>query len=187
VSLRGNIDTRLRKLANAVIASGDGSGGTASRGESGFNAIVLAKAGLVRLERERDIGHTLDPARFVPAPGQGALGLQARAGDEVVRAAIEPIIDKDASACLTAERALAHALGASCNTPLGAYAVPAGCGCLELRAWVGLPDGSEWVGDELLGGFYDPEELGIRLAQRLETVGARDLLRRAEEMAFEAS
>lgn len=187
MSLRGNIDTRLRKLANAVIASGDGSGGTASRGESGFNAIVLAKAGLVRLERERDIGHTLDPTRFVPAPGQGALGLQARAGDELTRAAIEPIIDKDASACLAAERALARALEASCNTPLGAHAVPAGCGCLELRAWVGLPDGSEWVGDELLGGFYDPEELGSRLAQRMEALGARDLLRRAEEMALEAS
>ncbi len=77
-----------------------------------------------------------------------------------MRAAVEPIIDKDASACLMAERALAHALGASCNTPLGAHAAPAGCGCLHLRAWVGLPDGSEWVADELLGGFYDPEELG---------------------------
>lgn len=186
VSLRGNIDTRLRKLANAVIASGDGSGGGTSAGGSGFNAIVLAKAGLIRLERERDIGCTLDPARFVPAPGQGALGLQARAGDASVKATVEPIIDKDASACLTAERALAHALGASCNTPLGAYAVPAGCGCLQLRAWVGLPDGSEWVGDELLGGFYDPEELGSRVAERLEALGARDLLKRAEEIALEA-
>jgi len=186
VSLRGNIDTRLRKLASAVIASGDGSGGEESAGRSGFNAIVLAKAGLVRLERERDIGCTLDPVRFVPAPGQGALGLQARAGDSTVRAAVEPIIDRDASACLKAERALAHALEASCNTPLGAYAAPAGCGCLRLRAWVGLPDGSEWVDDELLGGFYDSEELGTRVAERLEAVGARELLRRAEEMAVEA-
>lgn len=185
VSLRGNIDTRLRKLANAVIASGDGSGGDASAETSGFNAIVLAKAGLVRLERERDIGCTLDPARFVPAPGQGALGLQARAADAAVRAAVKPIIDKDASSCLKAERALAHALEASCNTPLGAYAVPAGCGCLHLRAWVGLPDGSEWIGDELLGGFYDPEELGSRVAERMEAAGARDLLKRAEEMAVE--
>jgi hydroxymethylbilane synthase len=184
VSLRGNIDTRLRKLANAVIAGRDGSAATGG-GEPGFNAIVLAKAGLVRLEREGDIGCTLDPARFVPAPGQGALGLQARAGDEAVREAVEPIIDKDASACLKAERALAHALGASCNTPLGAHAVPAGCGCLELRAWVGLPDGSEWVGDELLGGFYDPQELGSRVAERMEAAGARELLQRAEEMAVE--
>lgn len=181
VSLRGNIDTRLRKLATAVTASGDGSGG----GELSLNAIVLAKAGLSRLGRERDIGCTLDSARFVPAPGQGALAIQTRAGDTVVKRTVEGIIDKDASACLTAERAVAHALGASCNTPLGAHAVPAGCGCLNLRAWVGLPDGSEWIGDELLGGFYDPEELGHRLAERLEAVGAAKLLRRAEEMAVE--
>ncbi len=183
ISLRGNIDTRLRKLANAVIASGDGSGGSAAS----LHAIVLAKAGLVRLERERDIGHTLDPARFVPAPGQGALGLQARADDRSREA--KPwhrSSTSNASACLTAERALADALQASCNTPLGAYAVPAGCGCLHMRAWVGLPDGSEWVADELLGGFYDPEELGRRVAERMEAAGARDLLRRAEEMAFEA-
>ena len=182
ISLRGNIDTRLRKLAGAVMASGDGSGGSAAS----LHAIVLAKAGLVRLERERDIGHTLDPSRFVPAPGQGALGLQARAEDPVVKKAVAPIIDADASACLLAERALAAALGASCNTPLGAYAIPAGCGCLHMRAWVGLPDGSEWVADELLGGFYDPDELGRRVAERMEAAGARDLLRRAEEMAFEA-
>jgi hydroxymethylbilane synthase len=185
VSLRGNIDTRLRKLAIAVTASGDGSGGDEGGRESGFNAIVLAKAGLCRLGRERDIGCTLDAARFVPAPGQGALGLQTRAGDTTARSVVERIIDKDASACLKAERALARALGASCNTPLGAHAAPAGCGCLLLRAWVGLPDGSAWVADELLGGFYDPEELGRRLAARLEAVGARELLKRAEELAIE--
>jgi hydroxymethylbilane synthase len=181
VSLRGNVDTRLGKLASAVTKSGDGSGGD----ESSLHAIVLASAGLWRLGRERDIGCTLDAARFVPAPGQGTLALQARAADQSVSAAVETILDKDASACLKAERAVAHALEASCNTPLGAHAAPAGCGCLQLRAWVGLPDGSEWVGDELLGGFYDPEELGRRVAERLEAVGVRQLLRRAEEMAVE--
>jgi hydroxymethylbilane synthase len=181
VSLRGNIDTRLRKLASAVNESGDGSGGD----EFSMHAIVLAKAGLHRLGRERDIGCTLDAAQFVPAPGQGTLALQARVGDTAVRAAVEGILDKDASACLKAERALAHALGASCNTPLGAHAVPAGCGCMNLRAWIGLPDGSEWISDELLGGFYDPEQLGRRVAERLEAVGARELLQRAEEMAVE--
>jgi hydroxymethylbilane synthase len=181
VSLRGNIDTRLRKLAGAVTASGDGSGGS----DSSLHAIVLAKAGLQRLERERDIGCTLDAAHFVPAPGQGALGLQARRGDTAVSAAVAPILDKDASASLLAERALAHALGASCNTPLGAHAVAAGCGCLNMHAWIGLPDGSEWIADELLGGFYDPTELGKRMAERLEAVGARELLARAEELAVE--
>ncbi len=181
VSLRGNVDTRLRKLASAVTASGDGSGGS----DASLHAIVLAKAGLQRLGRERDIGCTLDTKHFVPAPGQGALGLQARAGDAAVGDAVAPILDKDTSACLLAERALAHALGASCNTPLGAHAAPAGCGCLHMHAWVGLPDGSEWIADELLGGFYDPEELGVRMAERLEAVGARELLARAEELAVE--
>ncbi|HEY5287059.1 MAG TPA: hydroxymethylbilane synthase [Solirubrobacteraceae bacterium] len=181
VSLRGNIDTRLRKLAGAVTASGDGSGGS----DASLHAIILAKAGLQRLQRERDIGCTLDAARFVPAPGQGALGLQARAGDSAVSDAVAPILDKDASACLLAERALAHALGASCNTPLGAHAAPAGCGCLHMHAWVGLPDGSEWIADEMIGGFYEPKELGVRMAERLAAVGARELLARAEELGVE--
>ncbi len=221
VSLRGNVNTRLRKLAdqNATRGSATGTdtqmgankptGGSATgadtqmgankqTGDSGrtgeryahepeppLHAIVLASAGLRRLGRENDIGCTLDTTRFVPAPGQGLLALQAREGDERARADVEPILDPDASACLTAERAVAHALQASCNTPLGAHATPAGCGCLHLRAWVGLPDGSAWLLDELLGGFYDPDELGRRMAERLESAGGRALLRQAQEMAVE--
>src|ERR1700722_6048526 len=181
VSLRGNVDTRLRKLAEEVVQTGEGS----RDGSSSLSAIVLASAGLKRLGHAYDIGCTLDATSFVPAPGQGALALQARSDDTTVRAAVGPILDKDTSSCLRAERALAHALVASCNTPLGAHAVAAGCGCLNLRAWIGLPDGSEWISDELLGGFYDPDELGARVAERLEAVGARDLLARAEEMAVE--
>ena len=180
VSMRGNVDTRLRKLR-------EGAPGEESRAGDGgsLDAIVLASAGLRRLGHEHEIGAVLDPERFVPAPGQGTLALQARAGDRAVSEAVEPILDSDTSSCLVAERAVAHALGASCNTPLGAHAAPAGCGCLLLRAWVGLPDGSQWVLDELLGGFYDPDELGRRVAARLETAGARELLKRAEEMAVE--
>jgi hydroxymethylbilane synthase len=181
VSLRGNVDTRLRKLAEEVCETGESSG----EGSSSLHAIVLASAGLHRLGRERDIGCTLDVARFVPAPGQGLLALQARTADERVGATVEAILDQDASACLTAERAVARALGAGCNTPLGAYAVPAGCDCLHLHAWVGLPDGSAWLLDELLGGFYDPAELGQRMAERLQAAGARELLERAEGMAVE--
>jgi hydroxymethylbilane synthase len=199
VSLRGNVDTRLRKLADDVTsasasgasasvgraAASGGAGGRAARaGEPGqFDAIVLAGAGLQRLGRNSDIGCSLSVERFVPAPGQGALALQARADDDATRAAVADLIDRDATTCLTAERAVGQALGASCNTPLGAYAVPAGCGCLHLRAWVGLPDGSEWIFDELVGGFYDPVALGQRMAERLREVGGEELLRRAEEMA----
>jgi hydroxymethylbilane synthase len=181
VSLRGNVDTRLRKLADKVVTHSEG----LASDERPLDAIVLATAGLVRLGREQDIGCVLDATRFVPAPGQGTLVLQARTGDTSAMAAVEPVLDRDATACLTAERAVARALEGSCNTPLGAHAVPAGCGCLHMRAWVGLPDGSAWVQDELLGGFYDPDELGSRVAQRLEAAGARELLARAEEMAVE--
>jgi hydroxymethylbilane synthase len=177
IAIGGNVDTRLRKLADP---------------DRGLDAIVLARAGLLRL---RDAGAidslgpgvaaetVLDPARFVPAPGQGAIALQARADDAPVRDAVAQILDGDATACLLAERSLARALHASCHTPLGAHAVPAGCGCLHLRAWIGLPDGSSFLTDELLGGFYDPGALGERVAERMGAAGARDLLSLAEEMA----
>ncbi len=159
VAVRGNVDTRLRKL-----------------GEGGFDALVLARAGLQRLGREAEVAAVLDPARFVPSPGQGTLALEGRADDDATQAAVQAITDTRTFACLQAERAVAHALGASCNTPLGAHAYDYGCGCLHLRAWVGLPDGSAWVGDELLGGFYDPEALGRRVAERLLSAGAGELL-----------
>jgi hydroxymethylbilane synthase len=168
VAVGGNVDTRLRKL-----------------GEGGFDALVLARAGLQRLGREAEISATLDPARFVPSPGQGALALEGRADDARLREAVQAITDATTFAALQAERAVAHALGASCNTPLGAHAIDYGCGCLHLRAWVGLPDGSAWVADELLGGFYDPEALGRRVAERLLSAGAGELLRQAEELAVE--
>jgi hydroxymethylbilane synthase len=164
VAMRGNVDTRLQKL---------------DRGE--FDAIVLARAGLQRLGREDSVGAVLDPARFVPAPGQGTLALEARAGDARVQEALGAITDADAFACLLAERALAHALDASCHTPLGAHAVITD-GRMRLRAWVGLPDGSEWVGDELVGGASRPEALGSAVAERLELVGAGKILRTAREM-----
>jgi hydroxymethylbilane synthase len=169
VEVGGNVDTRLRRVDE----------------EEDLDAIVLAHAGLLRLGREREVGAVLDPARFVPAPGQGVLALEGRRGDSAVEEAVRAITDADAFACLQAERALAHELDASCHTPLGAYAVPAGCGCLNLRAWVGLPDGSEWCSDELLGGFYDPEALGRRVAERMKAAGAAELLRRAEELVVE--
>jgi hydroxymethylbilane synthase len=168
VAVPGNVDTRLRKLD-----------------EGECDALVLARAGLQRLGREAEAGAVLDPMRFVPSPGQGTLALEGRADDAAAREAVARITDKDAMACLLAERAVASALDASCHTPLGAWATPAGCGCLELRAWVGLPDGSAWVSDALLGGFYDPEELGRKVAERMTAAGAGELLKGAEEMAVE--
>lgn len=161
LAMHGNVDTRLRKLAD---------------GE--FDAIVLARAGLQRLGREQAIDAVLDPARFVPAPGQGTLALEVRAEDESTRAALTEIGDAGALACLLAERALARALGAGCDTPLGAHATLDG-EQLHLRAWVGLPDGSVWASDELSGASSAPEELGRTVAARLRTAGAEEILQAA--------
>jgi len=168
VAIRGNVDTRLRKLGDP---------------DERLDAIVLARAGLQRLARESEAGGVLDVGRFVPAPGQGTLALEGRADDERTRVAVQALTDKDTFACLLAERALAHALDANCHTPLGAYAVPTGDGGLCLRAWVGLPDGSAWVSDELAETGTDPESLGRRVAARLDAAGGAELLRQAEELA----
>jgi hydroxymethylbilane synthase len=166
VALAGNVDTRLRKL---------------ERGDC--RAIVLARAGLQRLAREDALGAVLDPARFVPAPGQGMLALEARSRDERARAAVAPILDPGASARLLAERALSRALDADCHTPLGAHATQANGHGLLLRAWVGLADGSAWICDELLGSSEDPQLLGARVAERMRAAGATELLSRAQETA----
>ncbi len=168
VAIRGNVDTRLRKLADP---------------DESLDAIVLARAGLQRLGRETEVGSVLDPKLFIPAPGQGILALEGRAEDSRAREAARAITDADAFACLVAERVLARELDASCHTPLGAHAAPADGGRLLLRAWVGLPDGSAWIGDELVGEIYEPEALGQRVAERLLAVGGAEMLAQAEAMA----
>jgi hydroxymethylbilane synthase len=160
--LRGNVDTRLRRLA-----------------EGAFDAIVLARAGLIRLGREEEGSPLPD---LVPAPGQGCLVLEARSNDETARQAAVTLTDPDALAALTAERALVTALQATCNTPIGAWARRED-GALRLTAFVGLPDGSHWIRDERDGGAGDPVALGREVARRLEGAGARDLLAEAERAA----
>jgi hydroxymethylbilane synthase len=155
--VRGNVDTRLRKLADGQ-----------------FDAIVLALAGLQRLDRAGEAGGVLD--ELVPAAGQGALALEARQG-VLPDAALAGLRDFETTACLTAERELVGALDATCNTPVGAHARLLGDGRCELIAWVGLPDGSAWVRDRLEG---EPAGLGGAVAQRLLSAGAGELLRRAE-------
>jgi len=170
VPLHGNVDTRLAKLAEAAER---------------LDAIVLARAGLQRLDREQEATALLDPERFVPAPGQGALALEGRAGDEDAAGAAARISDGPALAALHAERALARELGADCHTPLGAHAAARG-GALLLRGWVGLPDGSAWAADERAGEQERPEALGELVAERLRAVGGADLLEGAREMAGDA-
>jgi hydroxymethylbilane synthase len=159
--LRGNVDTRLRKLA---------------AGEA--DALVLAAAGLQRLGRADDVGGVLD--QLVPAPGQGALALEGRPGRLSVEV-LAPVSDPATALAVTAERALVAALGASCNTPVGALGrTVGGDGVVKLSAWVGLPDGSAWVSDRLTG---PADEVGQSVADRLLSVGAGELLARAEREA----
>jgi hydroxymethylbilane synthase len=154
VEVRGNVDTRLRKL-----------------GEGQFDALVLALAGLERLGRAAEAGSALDG--LVPAAGQGALALEARNTDEHIRTCTQALGDPDATACVLAERELTRRLEASCNTPIGAHARPLGDDRIELRAWVGRPDGSAWISDRLEG---EPDGLGAAVAQRLLAAGAGEML-----------
>ncbi len=163
--LRGNVDTRLRRLA-----------------EGDFDAILLAQAGLDRLGRGGE-GAPLDAVRFVPAAGQGCLLLEARTGDDTTGNAAAALAELEALACLTAERAVVRALEATCNTPIGAHAVKEG-DRLRLTAFVGLPDGSHWIRDELDGTAGDPSALGAAIAERLLAAGAAELLAEAERVAF---
>lgn len=166
--LRGNVDTRLAKLGDA---------------DQRLDAIVLARAGLRRLAREESAGTSLDPAVFVPAPGQGTLALEGRAGDARVARATREITHGPTLSALLTERELARELGADCHTPLGAWARPENERELRLRAWVGLPDGSAWVRDELTGQAEEGPELARELARRLRSAGAAEVLTRAQEMA----
>jgi hydroxymethylbilane synthase len=147
VPLRGNVDTRLRKLA-----------------EGEWDAILLALAGLQRLGRAGE-GHPLDPEDFVPAPGQGALAVEARVGEAD---GLQELDDLAAHVCLRAERALTAGLDASCHTPVGAF-----CDGRSLVAFAGRPDGSAWVRDRLEG---DPDALGREVAERMLAAGAREIL-----------
>jgi hydroxymethylbilane synthase len=158
VPLRGNVDTRLRKLS-----------------EGACDAAVLAAAGLRRLGRSFD-----GALSFVPAAGQGVVVLEGRSGDTRAREAAGAIADAAAERALTAERALVRALGATCHSALGAHAEAADGGGLRLRAWLGRADGSAWLADELTGD--EPEALGVEVGRRMLSAGARELLD-AEEAA----
>jgi hydroxymethylbilane synthase len=161
VEVRGNVDTRLRKL-----------------GEGQVDALVLALAGLQRLGRDGEAGGVLSVAQAVPAAGQGALALEARPGT-LHADVLHQVSDAAATACVGAERALVHALGASCNTPVGAHARLLGSGELELTGWVGLPDGSAWLHDTVRA---PPQTAGPQCAERMLAAGAAGLLRAAEQV-----
>jgi hydroxymethylbilane synthase len=163
--LRGNVDTRLAKRAAGEV-----------------DVLVLAVAGLDRLDRRREAGGVLRGLVFVPAPGQGVIAIQARTGSPAADAAAAACHART-FACLMAERAAVRELEATCHTPVGIHAEAA-----QIRGFAGLPDGSAWVVDEVAvdepgGGVAAFEAAGRVLARRMVAAGAADLLRDAEAMA----
>jgi len=155
--LRGNVDTRLRKLESAE-----------------FDAIILAAAGLNRLGRTERVREVLPVEVMCPAVGQGALGVEARADDAATLKELAFLDDTAARRATAAERALLRTLGGGCQVPIGAYA-EAVDGTLKLTAIVAHPDGSEVLREQRTGN--DPEELGVRVGRKLLAGGADAILR----------
>jgi hydroxymethylbilane synthase len=156
--IRGNVDTRLRKL---------------DAGE--YDALVLATAGLRRLGFTERISARIHPRQCVPAPGQGIVAVEIRAGDESCRRALRAVHDPTAAAALDAERAVVSALGGGCQLPLGALATIVGTD-MELQAVVCSPDGRRVIRAEAGGAVSEATGLGQRVAEQLSREGAVEIL-----------
>ena len=157
--IRGNVDTRLRKLD-----------------EGQYEAIILAVCGLERLGLASRIVQRLEPVQMLPAPGQGALGIEVRADREDLRAVCAVLDDATARATVTAERAMLKALGGGCQVPIAALATIDGSGNLTLDGAVFAPDGLRVIRQSLSGPLADAERIGATLASHLRAKGADRLL-----------
>ena len=160
LEIRGNVDTRLRKLD-----------------EGPYDAIVLAACGLIRLGLEERITEYLNFSQMLPEPGQGALAVEARADDDETVRLLSILEDPVSRACVEAERAFLRTLGGGCRVPIAAYALCAE-GTLELEGAVIAPDGHEQIRGTLSAPMTERILLGERLAHSLESQGARALLKR---------
>lgn len=158
LTLRGNVETRLRKLQ-----------------EDQYDAIVLAAAGLIRLGLEDRITHRFDSEQFVPAVGQGIIGIECRDDDARSIELVRALNDDLAWQCCETERAFALRLQGSCQSPIAGYAQVNG-GQLHLRGVIGSPDGKEIYRGVQSGSLADRQAVGIALADRLLDAGARPLL-----------
>lgn len=159
-SLRGNVQTRLRKLD-----------------EGEFDAIILASAGLIRLELEERIASFMAVESSLPACGQGAVGVETRSDDDWVKSLLAPIHHAKTATEVMAERAMNRRLQGGCQVPIAGYAIPAGQGDkLWLRALVGSPDGEKILRAEAQGSAADPEALGVNVADQLLAQGAAEIL-----------
>jgi hydroxymethylbilane synthase len=162
-TLRGNVQTRLRKLD-----------------EGQYAAIILAAAGLKRLGLSERITAILPPEESLPAVGQGALGIECREGRPDLEALLAPLNHDATARCVRAERAMSRALAGSCQVPLGGYAEALPGGLLRLRGFVATPDGTRMARSEAEGAGAAPEELGTALADKLKALGAEQILAQLE-------
>jgi hydroxymethylbilane synthase len=158
--LRGNVNTRLKKLDN---------------GE--YDAIILAAAGLIRLEMPERIQEFIEPEVMLPANGQGAVGIECRTDDEALKALLAPLGCETTRIRVLAERAMNRALEGGCQVPIGSYAVIQENGEIFLRGLVGATDGSEILTSDITGTSENAEQLGKSLADQLLEKGADKILR----------
>ncbi len=158
LDLRGNVDTRLRKLDSGAL-----------------DAVILAAAGLHRLGFAERIGELLPMDIMIPAIGQGAIGIECREHDEAIEALIAPLNDLQTAICVRAERAMNRILGGSCQVPIAGYASINESG-LRLQGLVGRLDGSQLLREEGCASTAEPEKLGQNIANALLERGAAELL-----------
>ena len=157
--LRGNVNTRLRKLD-----------------EGQYDAILLASAGLIRLDFAERIRERLPLEQSLPAGGQGAVGIELRDNDPEIAALIAPLQDERTARCVRAERAMNQKLEGGCQVPIACFAEYSGDADLFLRGLVGHSDGSEILRAEARGSDEDPESLGVTVAEDLLAQGAAAIL-----------
>jgi len=156
--LRGNLDTRMKRLA-----------------EGGYDAIILARAGVRRLGFEDAVSQVLEPPAWLPAVGQGALGIAIREDDDATRELVAPLQHAETAAATAAERAFLRALEGGCQIPIGALA-SIDAGRIVLHGFVAGVDGSPFLRGELEGSAEDAESVGTALARRLLDQGAGGIL-----------
>lgn len=160
-SLRGNVGTRLSKLDN-----------------DDYDAIILAAAGLIRLELQQRIASFIDVETSLPAAGQGAVGIECRSDDERVKQLLAPLADAQTTACVLAERAMNNRLQGGCQVPIGGYAILQN-NQIYLRALVGALDGSKIIRAEGKSAVENAEILGVQVGQQLLQQGADKILQAA--------
>ena len=165
-ALRGNIDTRLQKLETESL-----------------DAILLAAAGLNRMGWRDRVSAHLSAHDCIPAVGQGALAIECRANDRFILDMLATFQDPETARCVTAERSFLARLQGGCQVPIGAYASLEANGELKLTGMVGTPDGTTLLRETLTG--QDPEQVGIKLAERLIAQGADRILAEVKESSYE--